>query len=61
MVIACTTPFIQLQISMSVNWSYIHVIAMPTALTQLVALSAHVAKALKETDSRVQVNNLWIG
>ena len=46
---------------MSVNWRYIHVIAMPTALTQLVALSAHVAKALKETDSRVQVNNLWIG
>ena len=58
MVIACTTPFIQLQISMSVNWSYTHVIPMPTALTQMVALSAHVAKALKETDSLVQVNNL---
>ena len=60
MVIACTTPFIQLQISMSVNWSYIHVIPMPIALTQLVALSAHVAKALKEMGSHVQVNNLWM-
>ena len=43
---------------MSVNWSYTHVIPMPTALTQMVALSAHVAKALKETDSLVQVNDL---
>ena len=47
-----------LQISMSVNWSYIYAIPMPTVLIQLVALSAHVAKALKEMDSLVQVNNL---
>ena len=43
---------------MSVNWSYIYAIPMPTVLIQLVALSAHVAKALKEMDSLVQVNNL---
>ena len=45
---------------MSVNWRFIHVMSMPIVLTQLVALSVHVVKALKEMDSFVQVNNLWM-
>ena len=45
---------------MSVNWRFIHVMSMPTVLTPLVALSVHVVKALKEMDSFVQVNNLWM-
>ena len=44
-----------MQISTSVNWSYIHVIPMPTALTQMAASTVHVAKALKEMGSHVQV------
>ena len=44
-----------LQISMSVNWRYIHAIPMQTALTQWAALTAHVGKALKEMGSTVQV------
>ena len=45
---------------MSVNWRCIHVMSMPTVLTPLAVSSAHVVKALKEMDSTVQVNNLWI-
>ena len=42
---------------MSVNWRYIHAVSMPTAPTQMAALTAHVGKALKEMDSTVQVDN----
>ena len=49
------TLFVNLQISMSVNWKHIHVAPMPTALTQMAASTVHVGKALKEMDSTVQV------
>jgi len=42
---------------MSVNWKYILVVPMPTALTQMAASTAYVGKALKVMDSTVQVNN----
>ena len=41
---------------MSVNWRHIHAIPMPTVLTQMAALTAHVGRASKETGSTVQVN-----
>ena len=44
-----------LQISMSVNWRHIHAALMPTVLTQMAVLTAHVVKALKEMVSTVQV------
>ena len=44
-----------LQISMNVNWRYIHVVPMPTALTLMTASTAHVGKALRVTGSTVQV------
>ena len=40
---------------MSVNWKHTHVVKMPTVLTQMVAFTAHVEKALKEMGSTVQV------
>ena len=43
------------QTSMSVDYELTHVIPMPTALTVMAALTAHVGKALKEMDSTVQV------
>ena len=46
----------KLQMSMSVNWRHIHAIPMPTVLTQMAALTAHVGRASKETGSTVQVN-----
>ena len=42
---------------MSVYRELIHAVPMPTALTQMVTLTAHVMKALKEMDSPVQVNS----
>ena len=45
-----------LQMSMNVNWRHIHAVSMPTALTQMVALTAHVVMALKVMGSTVQVN-----
>ena len=51
----CSPAACILQISMSVNWTYIHAAPMPTALTQMVASTAHVGKALKEMGSTVQV------
>ena len=48
-----------LQISMSVNWIYIHAIPMPTALTQRAALTAHVVKVLKAMGSTVQVQDTF--
>ena len=44
---------------MSVNWRYIRAIPMPTALTQWVASTAHVGKALKAMGSTVQVQNTF--
>ena len=44
-----------LQISLSVNWRHIHAVPMPTVLTVMAALTAHVGKALKEMGSTVQV------
>ena len=41
---------------MSVNWRHIHVISMPTVLTQMAASTVHVEKALKEMVSTVQVD-----
>ena len=40
---------------MSVNWGHIHVILMLAVLTQMAVLTAHVEKALKETDLFAQV------
>ena len=40
---------------MSVNWRYIHVIPVPTALTQRVVSTVHVGKALRVMGSTVQV------
>ena len=57
--ILCTHLIHQLfnvQISMSVIWKYIHVIPMPTVLTQMAASTVHVERALKVTVSTVQVN-----
>ena len=51
----CSPASCILQISMSVNWRHIHAVPMPTALTQMAALTAHVGKALKEMGSTVQV------
>ena len=45
--------------SMSVNWRYIRAIPMPTALTQMAALTAHVGKALKAMGSTVQVQSTF--
>ena len=45
-----------LQMSMNVNWRHIHAVSMPTAQTQMAALTAHVVMALKVTGSTVQVN-----
>ena len=42
---------------MSVKWRCIHAVSMPTAPTQMEALTAHVGKALKAMDSTVQVDN----
>ena len=47
---------LNLQMSMSVNWRHIHVIPMPTVLTQMAALTAHVGRALRVMGSTVQVN-----
>ena len=44
-----------LQISMSVNWRYIHAVPTLTALTLMAASTAHVGKVLKEMGSTVQV------
>ena len=49
------TLFFILQISTSVNWRHIHAAPMPTVLTQMAALTAHVWKALKEMGLTVQV------
>ena len=49
-----------LQISMSVNWRYIHAVLMPTVLTQMAASTAHVRKASKEMGSTVQVNFTFV-
>ena len=51
----CSPASCILQISMSVNWRHTHAVPMPTALTQMVALTVHVGKALKEMGSTVQV------
>ena len=51
----CSPASCILQISMSVNWRHIHAVPMPTALTQMAALTAHVGKASKEMGSTVQV------
>ena len=40
---------------MSVNWGHIHAILMLAVLTQMAVLTAHVEKALKETDLFAQV------
>ena len=45
---------------MSVNWRYIHAIPVPTALTQRVVSTVHVGKALRVTDSTVQVCTISI-
>ena len=42
---------------MSVNWGQIQAILMLTVLTQMAVLTAHVEKALKETDLFAQVCN----
>ena len=51
--------YLVLQISMSVNWRYIRAIPMPTVLTQMAALTAHVGKALKAMGSTVQVKSTF--
>ena len=56
----CSTAAYILQISMSVNWTYIHAVTMPTAVTQMVASTAHVGKASKEMGSTVQVCTISI-
>ena len=43
--------------SMSVSWSYIHAVPMPTAMIQLGASTAHAGMALRVMDSTVQVNS----
>ena len=48
--------FINLQMSMNVNWRHIHVVPMPTVLTQKAASTAHVGRALKAMGSIVQVH-----
>ena len=45
------------QILMSANWGHIHAILMLTVLTPMAVLTAHVEKALKETDLFAQVCN----
>ena len=45
---------------MSVNWRYIHAIPVPTALTQRVASTVHVGKALRVMGSTVQVCTISI-
>ena len=45
-----------LQMSMNVNWRHIHAVSMPTARTQMAALTAHVVMALRVMGSTVQVN-----
>ena len=45
------------QILRSVNQRFMHAIAVPTALTQMAASTAHVVTALKSVDSVAQVNN----
>ena len=47
---------VNLQMSMNVNWRHIHAVSMPTAQTQMAALTAHVVMALKVMGSTVQVN-----
>ena len=51
-------PVYILQMSMSVNWRYIHAIPMLTALTQMVASTAHAGKALKAMGTTVQVHTI---
>ena len=46
--------------STSVNWRHIHAAPMPTVLTQKVASTAHVERALKEMGSTVQVNSTFV-
>ena len=53
-------PVCILQMSMSVNWRYIHAIPMPTVLTQMVASTAHAGEALKAMGSTVQVCTIHI-
>ena len=45
-----------MQISTSVIRKYIHVIPVPTVLTQMAASTVHVERALKVMVSTVQVN-----
>ena len=47
---------LNLQMSMNVNWRHIHVVPMPTVMTQKAVLTAHVGRALKEMGSTVEVN-----
>ena len=54
--ITCCFP--HAQTSMSVDYESTHVIPMPTALTTMAALTAHVGKALKAMGSTVQVCTL---
>ena len=49
-----------LQISMSVNWRYIHAIPVPTVLTQMAASTVHVGKALRVMGLPVQVCKISI-
>jgi len=46
---------LNLQISMSVNWRYIHATPMLTVLIQMAVSTAHVWLDLKAMDSTVQV------